>query len=238
MCTLIVATRVWTKTPLLVAANRDERLDRPAEPPKVWNEKIPFVAPRDKTAGGTWIGLNRTGVFAGLTNRFGTPPDPSRRSRGEIVVFALSEPNAAAGAQRIAALDPTSHNPFHLVVADRTSAFLLVNTSESMTLVELQPGIHIATERSFDTKTTAREQLIRSRIAPLEQKDPPTDDALIALLSTHGEPSFDGVCVHVPELNYGTRSSTIVRLGERTSTFLHAEGAPDRTPFLEVPLVF
>jgi uncharacterized protein with NRDE domain len=236
MCTLIVATRVWQSTPLLVAANRDERLDRPAEPPRLWTDRpIPLLAPRDVTAGGTWIGLSAARVFAGVTNRFGSPPDPTRRTRGEIVLLALAKPTAKDGAREIAALEPSRYNPFHLVVADERAAFLIVNTSESMTLVELAPGIHIATERSFNTGTTAREQLIRSRLGPLESKDPPSDEALKALLAMRGEPSYDGVAVRMPELNYGTRSSTIVRLGDK-SELLHAEGPPDEAPFIAQPL--
>jgi uncharacterized protein with NRDE domain len=238
MCTLIVASRVWPNTPLLVAANRDERLDRPAVPPILWSErKIPVIAPKDLSAGGTWIGINQARVFAGLTNRYGTPPDPSRRSRGEIVLDALEEPSAERGARRIAQLDPGLHNPFHLLVADASSAFLVVGSVDSSSLVELSAGIHIATERSFNTGATAREALIRSKLGALERANPPSDRDLIELLSLHGEPSIDGVSVYVPELNYGTRSSSILRLGEREE-LLHAEGRPESGSFVPVPLEF
>lgn len=69
MCTLIVLHRCVPERPLVVAANRDEFLDRPAEPPAIRaSSRGPIVAPLDLEAGGTWVGLSRRGVFAGLTN--------------------------------------------------------------------------------------------------------------------------------------------------------------------------
>ena len=62
MCTLIVAVSMWAVAPLVVAANRDEDLHRPAEPPSVRdNDGVRILAPRDTQAGGTWIGVNGLG---------------------------------------------------------------------------------------------------------------------------------------------------------------------------------
>ena len=69
MCTLIVLHRCVPGRPLVVAANRDEFLDRPAEGPALRSSRTgPIVAPRDLEAGGTWVGVSARGVFAGLTN--------------------------------------------------------------------------------------------------------------------------------------------------------------------------
>jgi uncharacterized protein with NRDE domain len=69
MCTLIVLHRCVPGTPLVVAANRDEFLDRPAEGPALRMRSAgSIVSPLDLEAGGTWLGLNEHGVFAGLTN--------------------------------------------------------------------------------------------------------------------------------------------------------------------------
>ncbi len=69
MCTLIVLHRCVPGRPLVVAANRDEFLDRPAAGPALrMRDSGPILAPLDLEAGGTWLGLNGRGVFAGLTN--------------------------------------------------------------------------------------------------------------------------------------------------------------------------
>ena len=80
MCTLIALFRCFDGAPLVVAANRDEFHDRPAEGPALrWTEAGAIVAPHDVRAGGTWLGLNAAGVFAAVTNRPCEAPDPERR---------------------------------------------------------------------------------------------------------------------------------------------------------------
>ena len=98
MCTLIVIHRSVPGRPLIVAANRDEYHDRPAEGPSLRrNEPGYIVAPKDVRAGGTWLGVNGQGVFAALTNlRNPNPagPDLHRSSRGEVVTRALEAASA------------------------------------------------------------------------------------------------------------------------------------------------
>jgi uncharacterized protein with NRDE domain len=84
MCTLVAFVDSWSGAPLVVAANRDERLERPATGPQRWRDED-FVAPRDELAGGTWLGLHRAGLFVGVTNRAGTVRDPKLSSRGRRV---------------------------------------------------------------------------------------------------------------------------------------------------------
>lgn len=69
MCTLIVLHRCVAGSPLVVAANRDEFLDRPAEGLAIRQRAAgSILSPLDLEAGGTWLGLNERGVFVGLTN--------------------------------------------------------------------------------------------------------------------------------------------------------------------------
>src|SRR5262245_27376544 len=96
MCTLIAAFQQWPEIPLIVAANRDEALARPAVGPMLWDGLPHFVAPRDEKAGGSWLGLNEYGLFVGITNRAGAVPAPGERSRGLLVTAALREPSARA----------------------------------------------------------------------------------------------------------------------------------------------
>src|SRR4051812_6070784 len=116
MCTLIAAVHVFADMPLVIAANRDERTSRPARPPFLWpDERRPrLLAPRDEQAGGSWLGLNDLGLFVGITNRAGVALDPSRRSRGALVMDALRAPSAGDLHARLAALDARAYNPFHL----------------------------------------------------------------------------------------------------------------------------
>ncbi|MFO0691346.1 MAG: NRDE family protein [Myxococcota bacterium] len=160
MCTLIVLHRCVPGRPLVVAANRDEFLARPAEGPAVRPARTGrILAPRDLEAGGTWVGLSERGVFAGLTNlrpiagaRVGVLGEagagepskaaPKLRSRGEVVMAALEASSAAAATESLARLDVGVHNPFQLLVADAQSAALVVYR-ESPRIFPLEPGIHV-----------------------------------------------------------------------------------------------
>lgn len=236
MCTLLVAFRSWEDTPLLVAANRDERYDRPAAPPARRDDgPLPILAPTDLEAGGTWLGLNAAGVFAGITNRFGSRRDASRRSRGDLVLEALSEATAEAGAARVGAFEPDRYNPFHLVVADRSGAFLVWSDGERLRREALPPGIHVVTERSLGAGVSAREALLATRSSVLAVQGPPGEDSLQELLAHHGPVAIDSVCVHAPQWNYGTRSSTLLRFGRDGAVrFLHADGPPCATPYADL----
>src|SRR6202012_5716865 len=85
MCTLAALVGASAEPPLVVAANRDELLARPAVPPFLWPGAPRVPAPRDEVGHGTWLGLNEHALFVGITNRAGAPPDRSRRSRGALV---------------------------------------------------------------------------------------------------------------------------------------------------------
>ena len=210
MCTLAVALGQDRRWPVVVAANRDERLGRPSEP---WGLRegpagTRFAAPRDALAGGTWIGLSARGVLAALTNYhapFEWYPDDGRRSRGEIVGLALSAPDV--GAARAALLAEEAHrwNPFHLVVADARDAFLWWYDGERAGVRELGTGLHVVTERSPDG-SCPRGDLVRARW-PVE----PALPKLREVLTVHAPPPERATCIHMDPA-YGTRSAAVLRL--------------------------
>jgi len=227
MCTLIAAFQVSSRWPLIVAANRDEHLDRPSTPPRVWEGDPAFVAPRDEAAGGTWLGLNQLGLFVGVTNRFGAPRDERRASRGRLVTEALSAPSARALHLRLAGLAADRFNAFHLFYADRERAFITWSDGAKLHQQELPPGVEIITERSLGGDDQARTELIRSEWEKLSGAEL-TMDGLAGLLRLHSSKPIGGTCIHAPALNYGTRSSTILFLGSSPSMshLWWAEGNP------------
>jgi uncharacterized protein with NRDE domain len=91
MCLIVLAFQVHPRFPLIVAANRDEFMDRPAEAAHFWRDAPQLLAGRDLRAGGTWLGITRGGRFAAITNhremRMAFPQGPSR---GALVRQALN----------------------------------------------------------------------------------------------------------------------------------------------------
>lgn len=236
MCTLIALHRSHPGVPLLVAANRDEYLDRPASPPGVGEHRgRRVVAPRDLRAGGTWLGLNDCGVFAALTNRPNPSPDATLRSRGLLVLDALAQPSAGGAAEALAALPSGAYNPFNLFVSDGSEAFVVVYQGEPR-VRELAPGVHVIGNADPDDRSVpkvARLMDAAERIAA----GPPEWwlEGFAALCRSHeGDGPLGAACVH--HGGYGTRSCTLLRQGAEParSELRFSEGPPCQADLLDL----
>ena len=251
MCTLAVFHRVFPSHPLVVAANRDEYLARPAGAPALLREASPRAfGGRDLVAGGTWLGLAETGLVVGMLNRrTGTPPDPARRSRGQLCLELLTAPDAAAAAALAAHEAAGRYNPFNLLVADRTAALVVTGVADERPRVaRLDPGLHLLTNLDVDDPTCPRIAASHHRFAAAA--DAFADDADVAafvrrlaeVLGDHTTPldprGPGSLCVHLP--GYGTRSASIVLVGRPGTPFgyFHADGPPCRTPLAPVDLPY
>ena len=119
MCTIIVRHRMDDFCSTIIASNRDEFYDRAASGPRVLRTEPLVVGGRDEREGGTWFGLNRDGLFVGLTNQrsFGTRDD-SLRSRGGLVLDALAEGSLEGVEQYLRSVDPATYNEFNLIFGD------------------------------------------------------------------------------------------------------------------------
>lgn len=229
MCTLIILHRCVPDFPVVVAANRDEYLDRPAEPPRLRaTPDGPIVAPRDLRAGGTWLGASAAGLFVGITNRPIAAPDPARRSRGHVVIDALRAPDATEAARRAAALPHGVHNPFNLLVADRERAFTVVY-DERPEVSELQSGAHVIGNADPDDREVPKVARLLDRAeAAAELDGEHVVPALAAICRRHDGAAFgrEDACLHLA--GYGTRSSALLRLGDRRGSdqLWYADGPP------------
>ena len=158
MCTVLVLLRPGDPWPLIVAANRDERFDRAFRAPARWWDDAPdVVGGRDVLGGGSWFGVNDAGVVATIVNgvhRLG--PLDGKASRGELVLRALREPDAAAAARVAAALAPQRYRGFTLLLADRGAAFAVASDERSVRADALAPGHHMITPEGCDVASSPR----------------------------------------------------------------------------------
>lgn len=232
MCTLIIASRVFDGVDLLAVDNRDEVLDRPAEPPRLHRRgQMAIFAPRDLKAGGTWVGLNRAGVFAAVTNRFRQSSQEHQRSRGELVFDALQRSNADDAARLIEALAPGDYAGFHFVVADGQTLAILWNDGEAIRRLDKVPGVYVITERSFDAAPSSRLRRLQTRVGELPDEYGAAREQIVGWMKEHDRNApLESTCVHLPQRNYGTRSSTIVEVGTSWH-FLHADGPPCKSEY-------
>jgi hypothetical protein len=253
MCTIVVLLRPGRPWPVLIAANRDEMLDRPWKPPaEHWPDRPGVVAGLDVLAGGSWLGINREGVVAAALNRrHSLGPQTGMRSRGELVLEALDHADAADAAQALAALDPTAYRTFNLVVADNSGGFWLRNLGADgpgrVELFPLMPGISMITafDRNDPASVRIRDNLPRFQAAPPpdpERRDWTSWQALLARRDgDKSEDEHEGDMCVVTARGFGTSSSSLIalpspqQLGVRP-IWLFAPGRPDETPFRPVAL--
>nr|WP_283102336.1 NRDE family protein [Haloplanus sp. XH21] len=243
---MTLAWQVFPDAPVVVAANRDERRDRPSEPPTRRGSDPWIVAPRDAEAGGTWIGYNEAGLFVGITNRWRAEAR-AERSRGRLVDDALQETDAEAAARLVErSVADHDYDGFNLVVADATGAYLF-EWDGDLRKIRLHPGVHVVvnsgaalggggavTDRFVtpegDGAERAAEQMANARAVRAELTPEPGEDAA-SWLDRAGDVLADheyGVCIH--EDGYGTRSSSLIRLGDEP-TFRFAPGPPCETAY-------
>ncbi|MCQ4334356.1 NRDE family protein [Natronomonas sp. F2-12] len=243
MCTLIAAWRVFEDTPICVAANRDEAVDRPSSPPRVRDrEGEPAVlAPRDERAGGTWLGYNEAGLLAAVTNRW--VPGSGERSRGLLVDDCLGERSTVDAVTLVRTeLDRRSYAPFHLLLADGETCRLLVHDGDGEVRARrLPPGVHIVVNVGVDgewfcpeNRPEAGRRQARNAERVRAELRPENDETAAEWTARAGTVLGDheyGVCIHGE--GFGTRSSSLLRLGEER-VFEFADGPPCEAAFRRV----
>ena len=240
MCTVILLRRPGADWPLLLAANRDERLDRPWQSPA---EHWPgLIGGRDSLAGGTWMAMNRHGVVAAVLNRVGSlGPHPGKRSRGELPILALAEATAAAAAARMARLEAGLWRPFNLVLADAETAWFVAgfgtdNSAVRPEVTALPEGVSMVTAHPPNDRTSPRTARHLPRFQAAAPPSPPDWGAWPGLLADSTGTTAEAL--NVPPIHgFGTLCSSLLGLargGERQ--WLFAPGPPDRVDFAPIGL--
>jgi uncharacterized protein with NRDE domain len=257
VCLLIAVSGTVPGVPLLIAANRDELYQRPADPITVLRATRPrILGGRDELAGGTWLAVNEHGVVAGLTNQPAAARDPAKRSRGELPLAFTRYPDARTAVTEVCArLDPSAYNPCAMLVGDRHALFSVdLSGGHRARVEELPPGSYVL-ENTPLRQPSAKQQRVAGLVSGLVSglaggalDGRAAEAGLAGVLRDHqpaagpqpagpGRPArpaeLSAACVHTER--YGTRSAMIVSVGlsgaPRVSV---AAGPPCVTPLLDV----
>jgi uncharacterized protein with NRDE domain len=216
--------------PLLVAGNRDEYYDR-STAPLAWWEGGRILAGQDLWSGGTWMGVSRDGRFAALTNfREARRSSDGRPSRGFIPLRFLDAGGSASEFLTWVRKEAPRYAPFNVLVYDGLE--LLGYESRQGRELRFQPGIHGLSNGDFD-EPWPKVEAIKAGLAA----GPQDDEALLTLLadvrhyeddrlphtgvSLEWERTLSPAFVRTP--TYGTRASTIVRLGRDRVSMLEQQ---------------
>jgi uncharacterized protein with NRDE domain len=244
MCTLAIYFKVAPDYSVVIAANRDEFLDRPATDPTTLLEHPHVIGGKDLKANGTWLGINEYGLVSGLLNRRSEDGgNPNARSRGQLCLDALRYRSAADAARYASHERGADYNPFNLLMVSREQAFVAYNRNGSIEVVELTPGLHLLSNLNVNDFECPKISASYGKFAKLGDdadfvRDPVVRRAdLAARLADHntqldsptGRPN--ALCLHMD--GYGTRSSSMIFMSSRTQKIDHffAPGPPCSTPY-------
>jgi len=246
VCTILLAWRCHPGIPVVLAANRDELIARPSAPPAPLHTAPWVVGGKDLVAGGTWLAVADGGAVCAVTNRHPAtgvpgPPDPTRRSRGEIPLQLLVDTRPDDVPAALAGLGPGRYNPVNVLWLSADRALVAhVDDSGPVRVIELEPGPHVLTTGDLDDALRPKVAMLRAGMdAAIERGDGP--DASLArmrrLLADHTTPTgqpVDAACIHGDV--YGTVSASTMIAGPGRLTYEHAPGRPCVTPFAAVAL--
>ena len=229
MCLL---TFHWNQHPthaLILAANRDELYERPTAPAHFWDDAPHVLAGRDESAGGTWMGVTRTGRWAALTNVRALDirdPKPDAPSRGHLVADFLT--GTASPQEYMTAVSDRGdrYNGFNLLVG--TLDACLYYSNHDGTVRTVSTGTHGLSNHLLDTpwpKVKRSTRRLRQAVetanghAPdpeglldlLDDRTPAPDHALPRTgVGLETERMLSPPFIESPD--YGTRASTVLLL--------------------------
>lgn len=140
MCLILLAWRALPRHGLAVAANRDEFHARPASPVAWWEDRPGVLAGRDLQAGGTWMGVSRSGRFAAVTNYRGAREPAAAHSRGALVTEFLGSSDSAEAYASAVAGRGASYSGYNLLACDGEEMWWTSNRDGAPR--RLEPGVY------------------------------------------------------------------------------------------------
>lgn len=234
MCLIAWNWQPESTTPLLLLANRDEFYARQALALHWWPDQQ-VLAGQDLQAGGTWLGLSRSGRLAALTNhRLPVKDALAKPSRGALVANFLQGQMGAADYLAALALHADDYNPFNLLLYD--GAQLMGLESRHKRVLTLQPGIGGVSNADFGTpwpklvhlRNRLQQQCLAGQtevpdLLPLLQDPSQAQDSHLPDTGVPRELERMLSSIWIGSAQYGTRASSIVCI-KPTQGFFFEQG--------------
>jgi uncharacterized protein with NRDE domain len=235
MCLILFAYRHHGRYPLVIAANRDEYYERPSAPAAFWSDFPDLLAGRDVRAGGTWLGVTKSGRIAAVTN-FRDPQSHKEHapSRGRLLAdYLCGDEGPNEFIERILPV-AKRYNGFSIIVGDILHLYCFSNVNGFMR--DIEPGIHGLSNHLIDTpwpKVVRGKEMLDTL---LSQEEHPSVEAIFNILADTTWPDDSllpdtGVGLErerrlsplfIASPDYGTRSSTVI-LADGNHTIKFAE---------------
>jgi uncharacterized protein with NRDE domain len=241
MCLLVLAWKHHPRYRLILAGNRDEFHDRAAAPLNWWQDDPRILGGRDLKAGGTWLGVARSGRFGVVTNyRDLQAPVEGAPSRGQLVprfLTGATSPKEFLDDLRGAA---PRYSGFNLLVGGTRSLYYFSNRGPTPPTA-LAPGVYGLSNHLLDTPWPKLARTRQRFNALLSNSEIAPEDLFTMLgdreqasgtdLPSTGLPEDWERVVSAPFIvneRYGTRCSSVL-LVERTGRTILQERRFDPT---------
>ena len=234
MCTFLFALKAHPEYPLVIAANRDEYYARPTAPAAFWDRTPHVLAGRDLKAGGTWLGITRSGRWAAITNvrkpRSNSPTKTlqSTQSRGWLVRDYLESDDPPETYLATVAGSGHLYDGFNLIAGQLGEAWYLSNAKQQSGQIQpIEPGVHGVSNASLNTpwpKVENGREVLANAMASATPESPIDSNAMLdALADSRRSPDEllpdTGVGLELERVlsplfiatpHYGTCSSTVI----------------------------
>lgn len=232
MCTLILLWRAVDGYDVVLGMNRDEVATRPADAPTLMEGSPTLVAPRDRQAGGTWIGASGDGLFAALSNRRGRI-SPAARSRGLLLLDVLRTPTIPAVDLLLQRETAQHEYNFFQVLAGTRRDLRFFRYDGQVSVTRGHEGLNVLTNEGGNVEGDLKVETVRNLLSKAPTRTA-TDAVrtLQATLRTHAVAGGVSLCNHAT--GGGTVSSTILAISNADpgeNVLLYADGAPCQTPY-------
>lgn len=239
MCLILFRFRPQSTEPLLVAANRDEFHQRASAGAQFWEDEPQILAGKDLVAGGTWLGCSRQGRFAALTNFTQGDASEFPKSRGELVRGFLAGNESVK--DYALGLKGDQYAGYNLLLFDGARLLYTTNVSQQdQPRSRLLPAGDYGLSNAELGATWPKCVDGAIRLGALADQDH-TNQQLIELLNDQTAPKDDRLpdrgrpveterhlgCCFIADSRYGTRASTVVRMGRSQIYFAEQTYLPD-----------
>lgn len=239
MCLIAFAWQLSGR-PLLLLGNRDEFHARPTRPATFWNEEghPELLAGKDLEAGGTWLGVTRSGRFAALTNIRSPGARRGPRSRGSLVLDYLTGRSAPEDYLNALVDDLAGYAGFNLLVGNMQQLWYL-NSDEARPRA-LTPGLYGLSNAALNSPWPKLQALRQGLDQHLDSES--DSDALLGLLRDSREYPDEqlpdsGVglewerrlsATFIRGEDYGTRASSLLAIdADGSITFVERNFGPN-----------
>ncbi|XP_061672531.1 transport and Golgi organization protein 2 homolog isoform X1 [Syngnathoides biaculeatus] len=222
---------------LILAANRDEFYNRPSKPADFWGTNSDILSGLDLEfgkEGGSWLGINKNGKLAAITNYLEGRPNPDAQGRGFLVSNYLVDTDLDCYSYlKKVSTEGHLYNGFNLLTAEfkaKQDHVCYYGNRGSTEPMRLKAGIYSLSNSLLDTpwkkllqgkrhftsvvnnQPLSSDGLVQELLAVLNNEElnspDPAQESQGEGCSKSMIQAVSAVCVRTPD--YGTRTNTII----------------------------